>query len=75
VTQAGTPVAGKVSRVPAAEGTRLPGIERMRGPVIVVLALDQVRDFFNADAPYFDPTNLTRTYPALFLTRFVTLLG
>jgi uncharacterized membrane protein len=69
---AGKRFSEKVSRISAAAGARLPGIDRMRGLVIVLMALDHVRDFFNADALYFDPTDLTRTYPALFLTRFVT---
>ena len=64
--------AERVSRVPAAAAARLPGIDRMRGLVILLMALDHVRDFFNADALYFDPTDLARTYPALFLTRFIT---
>jgi uncharacterized membrane protein len=61
-----------VSRVPAQTGGRLPAIDRMRGLVILLMALDHVRDFFNADALHFDPTDLNQTYPALFLTRFVT---
>jgi uncharacterized membrane protein len=72
IDHAGTPIAEKVSRVPATAGARLPGIDRMRGLVILLMALDHVRDFFNADALYFDPTDLTQTYPALFLTRFIT---
>lgn len=60
------------ARVPTSTGVRLPGIDRMRGFVILLMALDHVRDFFNADALRFDPTDLTQTYAALFLTRFVT---
>jgi uncharacterized membrane protein len=41
---------GKASIVPALAGARLPGIDRMRGLVIILMALDHVRDFFNADA-------------------------
>lgn len=59
------------SLVPS-HGVRLPTIDRMRGLVILLMALDHVRDFFSADALHFDPTDLARTYPALFLTRFVT---
>jgi uncharacterized membrane protein len=51
---------------------RLPGIDEMRGLVIVLMALDHVRDFFDADALRFSPTDLAHTYPALFFTRFAT---
>jgi uncharacterized membrane protein len=47
-------------------------IDRLRGLVILLVALDHVRDFFNADALRFDPTDLTQTYPLLFLARFIT---
>jgi uncharacterized membrane protein len=60
------------ARVPTSTGVRLPGIDRMRGLVILIMTLDHVRDFFSSDALHFDPTDLARTYPALFLTRFVT---
>jgi hypothetical protein len=50
----------KVSPVPAAAGSRLPGIDRMRGLVILLMALDHVRDFFNFDALHFDPADLDK---------------
>lgn len=51
---------------------RLPEIDRLRGLVMVVMVLDHCRDFFDADALRFSPTDLSRTYPFLFFTRFVT---
>jgi len=57
---------------PAQIDTRLPAIDRLRGLVILLMALDHVRDFFNLEAMQFDPLDLSRTYPALFLTRFIT---
>jgi uncharacterized membrane protein len=51
---------------------RLPEIDRLRGLVMVVMALDHMRDFFDADALRFSATNLDRTYPLLFVTRFIT---
>ncbi len=39
---------------------------------MVLMALDHVRDLFSNSAFTIDPTDLTRTTPALFLTRWVT---
>ena len=62
----------RVATTPLRRAERLPGIDHLRGVVIILMALDHVRDFFDADALRFSPTDLTHTYPALFLTRFVT---
>lgn len=51
---------------------RLPEIDRLRGLVMVLMALDHMRDFFDADTLRFSPTDLDHTYPFLFFTRFVT---
>ena len=53
---------------------RLGAIDMLRGLVIAIMVLDHVRDFFNVPAGGFDPTDPLKSYPALYLTRWVTHL-
>src|SRR5438477_11639290 len=51
---------------------RLDGVDAVRGLVMVLMALDHVRDFLQSE-PY-RATDLSWTTPALFLSRLVTHL-
>jgi uncharacterized membrane protein len=39
---------------------------------MIIMALDHVRDYFHADAFFYDPTNLSQTTPSVFFTRWIT---
>ena len=64
----------RASDVPVASlvraDSRIASIDVLRGIVIVVMALDHVRDFFTNVR--FDPLDLDQTTPALFATRWIT---
>ncbi len=51
---------------------RIASIDIARGIIMVIMALDHVRDYFHTDAQRFQPTDLDKTNLALFFTRLIT---
>lgn len=56
----------------APRSSRIQSVDALRGAIMIVMAIDHVRDFINAAAMSFLPTDLSRTTTALFLTRWIT---
>lgn len=51
---------------------RIESIDVLRGIVMVIMALDHVRDFFHIESWTDNPLNLATTTPLLFGTRYIT---
>ena len=56
----------------AFKARRIDSIDLIRGAVMIIMALDHVRDYFHYDAFMYDPTDLTHTNGFLFFTRWIT---
>ena len=57
---------------PAGVRPRVDSLDLLRGWIMIIMALDHVRDFFHADVLLFGPQNLDRTNAAIFFTRWIT---
>jgi len=51
---------------------RVQSIDLLRGTVMIIMALDHVRDYFHAYSYAYDPTDLQHTSIAIFFTRWIT---
>jgi uncharacterized membrane protein len=66
-----TPIFIKGSAKPTAT-YRIESIDLLRGLIMIVMALDHVRDYFHAGAFVSDPLDLNTTTPVLYFTRWIT---
>ena len=51
---------------------RIVSVDLLRGLVMIIMLLDHTREYVNADAFLFSPTDLLKTTTALFFTRWIT---
>ncbi len=58
--------------MPTVLKNRITSIDFLRGTIMIIMALDHVRDYLYEGSPYFEPTDLTKTTPVLFFTRWIT---
>ena len=56
------------------DNKRIESIDLLRGLIMLIMALDHVRDYTNYDSMHFDPVDLNKTYGFLFFTRWITHL-
>jgi uncharacterized membrane protein len=51
---------------------RMWSIDLLRGAIMIIMALDHIRDYFHREAFLFDPLDLSQTNAATFFTRWIT---
>ena len=56
----------------AINSNRITSIDFLRGSIMVIMALDHVRDYLYSGSFYFDPLDLSKTSGILFFTRWIT---
>ena len=66
------PLSAPAAAAPPARRTRIDSVDLLRGLVMVLMLLDHSREYVHRDGLVFDPSDLSRTTVAIFLTRWVT---
>src|SRR5438105_14449712 len=66
-----TPALSSPPEIAAPRRERLESIDLLRGVVMIIMALDHVRDFYS-ERLHMDPTDLSTTTAGIFLTRWIT---
>ncbi|MHA4807118.1 DUF1624 domain-containing protein [Flavitalea flava] len=66
------PIPATAPTIQAVKTKRIESIDLLRGIVMIIMALDHVRDYFHGSAYLFDPTDLSQTSPPIFFTRWIT---
>src|SRR5579862_818464 len=61
-----------ISAPRASRSMRIQSVDALRGVIMIVMALDHVRDYVSSAAMAFNPTDLARTTAAIFFTRWIT---
>ncbi|MEQ9149234.1 MAG: heparan-alpha-glucosaminide N-acetyltransferase domain-containing protein, partial [Cytophagales bacterium] len=56
----------------SSSSSRISSIDFLRGLVMIIMALDHVRDYFHYDAFFYDATDLSQSSEILFFTRWIT---
>ncbi len=67
----------EIEKIPLSAGVfrgtyRITSIDLLRGIVMIIMALDHVRDYFHADSMRFEPEDFSQTNTLLFFTRWIT---
>jgi uncharacterized membrane protein len=52
--------------------SRVLSIDGLRGAIMILMAIDHIRDYINSAAMSFPPTDLARTTAPIFFTRWIT---
>ena len=58
--------------VKSAPAPRIQSVDALRGAIMMLMAIDHIRDYVARSAMEFLPTDLTRTTAAIFFTRWIT---
>jgi len=62
-------------RLPSISGpaSRLTSLDALRGPVMIIMAIDHVRDFFDRYSMSNTPTDLPQAGAIMFFTRWISI--